>query len=225
MPTILLIRHAQASFGATDYDVLSERGHEQVAALVSGLKRRGIWADRVVSGGLRRQLDTASACAAAAGVEVEVDARWDEYDDRDILAHHGVVPAGLERRPGDQPLTSRQFQEILNEALRSWIAAGERSPAREPWPRFLARTTGALEDVAARLDRGQTALVISSGGVIAALSAWLLGLAPERLIAFNHVSINTAISKLTVGRAGLTLVSTNEHAHLEEAGRALISYR
>ena len=37
MPSILLVRHAQASFGAADYDVLSERGHEQVTALVAGL--------------------------------------------------------------------------------------------------------------------------------------------------------------------------------------------
>lgn len=225
MPTILLIRHAQASFGAPNYDVLSERGHEQVAALVSGLKRRSIWAERVICGSLRRQQETASACAAAVGVEVDLDARWDEYDDREILAHHGAVPTGLECRPGDRPLGSREFQEILNEALRGWIAAGEDSPCREPWPRFLARVTGALEDAAAGLDRGQTALVVSSGGVIGALSASLLGLEPEALIAFNHVSINAAISKVVVGRAGLTLVSTNEHAHLEEAGRALISYR
>lgn len=225
MPTILLIRHAQASFGSADYDVLSERGHEQTAALVSGLKRRGIWADRVVCGSLRRQLDTATPCAASAGVEAELDARWDEYNDRDILAHHSTVPAGLERRPGDEPLTSREFQEILNEALRTWIAAGEESPCHEGWPGFLGRTTAALEEVAASLDRGETAFVVSSGGVIAALSASLLGLAPEALIAFNHVSINTGVSKITVGRAGKTLVSINEHAHLEEAGRALISYR
>lgn len=225
MPTVLLIRHAQASFGAADYDVLSERGQEQVAALVAGLRRRGIAANRVFSGSLRRQLDTAAGCAAAAGVEVEVDTRWDEYDDREILTHHGDARVGLEQRPGDAPISSREFQEVLNAALRSWITAGERSPARETWQRFLARATGALEDVASGLDRGQTALVLSSGGVIAALSTVLLGLAPERLIAFNHVSINTAITKLAVGRGGITLVSSNEHAHLEEAGRALVSFR
>jgi|SRR5579884_241560 len=225
MPTILLIRHAQASFGSADYDVLSERGQEQVAALVAGLKRREIWPERVVCGSLRRQLDTALPCARAAGIEVEVDERWDEYDDREILAHHGAIPAGLERRPGEEPLTSREFQEILNHALRGWIAAGESSPCREGWPQFAARATGALDQVAERLDRGQTAVIVSSGGVIAALSASLLGLAPEALVAFNHVSINTGISKVAVGRSGMTLVSTNEHAHLEEAGRALISYR
>ena len=205
--------------------MLSERGREQTAALVTGLKRRGLWGDRVISGGLRRQRDTASPCAAAFGVELEIDERWDEYTDRDILEHHALLPAGLERRPGDAPLSSREFQEILNEALKAWIVAGAGGPSAETWPRFQERVSTALAELAGQLDRGQTALVISSGGVIAALSASALRLAPEALIAFNHVSINTGITKLTVGRGGTTLISSNEHAHLEESDRALISYR
>jgi broad specificity phosphatase PhoE len=225
MPSILLIRHAQASFGTDDYDQLSERGHTQTEALVAGLARRGIQADRVISGGLRRQRETAAPCAAAAGVELEIDERWDEYVDRDILSHHSEVPAGLEHQAGDAPLSSREFQEILNRALQAWIAAGSDGPARETWPGFEARVTSALHEVAARLGKGQTALVVSSGGVIAALSAGLMGLPPQALVAFNHVSINTGITKLVVGRGGTTLVSANEHAHLDEADPSLVTYR
>jgi broad specificity phosphatase PhoE len=225
MPSILLVRHAQASFGSADYDVLSALGQAQTAALVAGLERRGIRADRVLSGGLRRQRDTAKPCAAAWGLRVEVDERWDEYEDRDILAHHSDVAAGLERHPGDAPLSSREFQEILNRALTAWIEAGAASPSRETWDRFSARVENALNELADALGKGQTALVISSGGVIAALSASLMGLPPTALIAFNHVSINTGIAKLTVGRGGITLVSSNEHAHLEEADPRLITYR
>lgn len=205
--------------------MLSERGHEQTTALVAGLGRRGITPDRVISGRLRRQRDTAVPCAAAAGIEVEVDERWDEYEDRDILTHHATIPAGLEHHEGDAPLSSREFQEILNQALRGWISAGADGPCTETWPMFEGRLASALGELAAGLDRGQTALVISSGGAIAALSARLMGLPPAALIAFNHVSINTGITKLTVGRGGTTLVSANEHAHLEEARGGLISYR
>src|SRR5262249_18562994 len=155
-------------FGTADYDVLSERGHAQTEALVAGLARRGIAADRVVSGELRRQRDTAAPCAAAAGGELEIDSRWDEDEDRDILGNHSDVAAGLEQLPGDAQLSSREFQEILNRALREWIAAGDSSPSGETWPRFHARVTGALGDVVTSLGKGQTALVISSGGVIAA---------------------------------------------------------
>ena len=220
-----MIRHAQASFGTADYDVLSKRGHEQVGALVAGLQRRGIAADRVTSGALRRQRDTAAPCAAALGLGVTVDDRWNEYDDRDILTHYSSVPAGLERHPGDDALSSEEFQQILNHSLRQWIAAGSASPCREPWPRFLERLIAAMDDVTCDLERGQTALVISSGGAIAAITVALLGLPPNALIAFNHVSVNTGITKLVVGRSGTTLISSNEHAHVEETDAALISYR
>lgn len=225
LPSILLIRHAQASFGTADYDQLSDRGHAQTEALVTGLARRGIRADRVLSGGLRRQRDTAAPLAAAAGVELEIDERWDEYTDRDILSHHSDVAAGLEQHPGDAQLSSREFQEILNRALRAWVAAGEDGAADETWPHFHSRITGALADLAGGLGKGQTALVVSSGGVIAGLSATLMGLPPEALVAFNHVSINTGITKLVVGRGGTTLVSANDHAHLEEADPELVTYR
>jgi broad specificity phosphatase PhoE len=225
IPSILLIRHAQASFGEADYDVLSERGRAQVEALVAGLERRRIVPDRVISGDLRRQRDTAEPCARPPGRAVTIDARWNEYDDRDILTHHASVPAGLERRPGEETLSSREFQQILSDALREWIAAGSSGPSREPWPRFQGRVTAALGDVARVLRKGETALVVSSGGAIAAITAALLGLPPEALVAFNHVSVNTGITKLVVGRSGTTLVSSNEHAHLDEADGSLISYR
>jgi hypothetical protein len=39
----------------------------------------------------------------------------------------------------------------------------------------------------------------------------------------NPVTINTAITKVVSGRSGLTVVSYNEHAHLD--GTELLSYR
>ena len=226
MPTILLVRHAQASFGAADYDVLSAVGHEQVAALVAGLERRGITPACVVSGALRRQRETAEPCAAAAGLDITIDDRFNEYDDADVLTHHSTSPARLAHHAGDAPpLSSREFQVILNEGLRSWVAAGTSSPCRLPWPSFHGQVTAALGDVAGDLSKGQTAVVVTSSGVIAALAASLLGLAPDAFIAFNHVSVNTAITKVVVGRGGTTLVSYNEHAHLEAADAALITYR
>jgi broad specificity phosphatase PhoE len=179
----------------------------------------------VYSGSLRRQLDTAGPCARALGRTVCVDARFDEYADRDVLGHHSHVHAGLERQPGDQPLTTREFQEILNGALRGWIAAGAGGAATETWPAFLGRLRDGLAEVAGGLGKGETALVFSSGGSIAALVASLLGLPAEAMITLNHVTINTGITKLAVGRGGTTVVSFNEHAHLDEAGGSLVTYR
>lgn len=174
---------------------------------------------------MRRQRDTAAPCAESFGLEPVIDARFDEYVDRDILEHHSSVHAGLEIRPGDQAMSSRDFQELLNVALRAWIAAGAEGPCREPWPSFVGRLTAALEDLARGLGKGQSALVVSSGGSIAALTASLLGVPPETMVALNHVSINTGITKLTVGRGGINVASINEHAHLEGPGGSLVTYR
>jgi hypothetical protein len=53
----------------------------------------------------------------------------------------------------------------------------------------------------------------------------LLGVPPAAFVAFNRVVVNTGITRLAHGRGGTTLVSFNEHAHLESPGRSLITYR
>jgi broad specificity phosphatase PhoE len=196
-----------------------------VAALVAVPQARCVHAARVVCGDLRRQRDTAAPCAETFGVALEVDPRWNEYVDRDVLTHHATVPAGLDRHSGDAALSSREFQGILNDAIRGWIAAGADGPCDETWPAFLTRGEAALRELALSLGRGEVGIAVSSGGVIAALTAAMLELAPEATIAFNHVSINASITKLTVGRGGVRVISVNEHAHLESGADSLVTYR
>ena len=58
MGRLLLVRHGQASFGADDYDALSELGHEQARVLGESFARRGIRPELVLSGSLRRHEGT-----------------------------------------------------------------------------------------------------------------------------------------------------------------------
>jgi broad specificity phosphatase PhoE len=227
MPIILLIRHAQASFGTADYDALSERGHAQVEALHHSLTRRGIVADRVVTGSLRRQRDTGRRWAEVAGPAATIDERWNEYDDDDVLSHHSTVQTRLQRRPSDTgpAVSSRQFQVLLDQALERWIDSGPGTPAAQTWPQFIAQINGALDDLGRGLLPGQTALVFSSSGVIAAAAASLIGLPEQAFVPLNRVSVNTAVTKVIVGSRGSTLVSYNDHSHLEEAGDDLVTYR
>src|SRR4051812_13061461 len=173
MPTVLLVRHGQASYGADDYDVLSERGHRQSAAVAQALAARGIRPALVVAGSLRRQRDTAAPVLEAAGVELGVDPAWNEYDSDDVLTHHSDSGVRMDRTdaPADAPqVSSRRFQEILDAALLDWIAAGTDSSADETWPAFVSRATAGLERVVAQLESGQTAVVSTSGGVIGVLA-------------------------------------------------------
>ena len=209
---MLLVRHGQASYGGPDYDVLSERGHAQAERLAADLVRRGFAAERMVSGRLARQRDTAAVLG-----EFTVDARWDEYDADDILAHHSETAARLER-PGLVALSPREFQDVLEAALLAWVAAGDASPCAETWPAFAARVAAGLEAATER-----PTLVCTSGGAIAAACVGLLGIAPEAFVALNRVTVNTGVTKVVRGRSGTSLVSFNEHGHLEADG--LVTYR
>ncbi len=219
MPTLLLVRHGQASYGAADYDVLSERGAEQAAATHEALTARGVRPDALTSGDLRRQRDTARPW----GVEPRLDPRWNEYASEDVLRHHATVPASLEHREDAPQLSSRDFQGLLDGALLGWISAGADGPAAEPWPAFRSRCLAALEEAMAGLGSGQTGVVFTSGGVIAAIAAGLLDVPDAALVPLNRVAVNGAVTKVVGGRRGTTLLSYNEHAHLEAGG--LITFR
>ncbi|MCE7007157.1 histidine phosphatase family protein [Kibdelosporangium philippinense] len=202
MPLVYLIRHGQASFGADDYDVLSPVGHRQGKHVGAELRRRGVRADQVWSGSLKRQRDT--ALAAELDADPRQDSRWDEFD------HIGLV-----REIHGDVVTPRSFQESLDVALRQWD--GLRG--------FTETVASALADLRKSLESGQTAVVFTSGGVIAAVCASLWGLDANGFVAVNRVSVNCGITKLVVGRSGTSLVTYNDHAHFEGEHRDLLTYR
>lgn len=221
MPSVLLARHGQASFGAEDYDVLSGLGHRQAAALGAELARRGSVPARVVSGAMRRQRDTAAELTAAAGFSAtaEVDPRWDEYDHLALLDHHaaGPLPVAADADGG------RAVQRALDGALQAWTA-GDCADCGRDWPAFRTETAAALDEMLGGLGSGETGVAVTSGGVIAATVAGLLGLPPEGFVALNRVIANASVTTVIRGRGGTALLAFNEHGHLlGEPG--LLSYR
>jgi broad specificity phosphatase PhoE len=227
LPTIVLVRHGQASYGEADYDVLSPTGVRQAAHVAQVLQAGGLTVDRVLSGALGRQRGTAEPIAAAFGHPVEVDPRWDEYDSDDIMEHHSDHPARQHRTPGsDAPaLSSREFQVVLERALVGWLRAGSAGPAREPWPRFNGRVTAALADLGAGLGPGQTGVVCTSGGVLAAVGVALLAVPATTFVAFNRVTVNVGLTRIAYGRSGATLLAFNEQGHLTGHDGTLLTYR
>ncbi len=214
---MLLVRHGQASFGAADYDNLSDVGREQSEVVGHELARRGLRQPVTLCGTLRRQRDTALLALAAAGVQAEpvVDGRWDEYDHLELLKRY--IPPEQAESDG----SSRGVQPLLDRALAAWVQDGDDGG----WPSFLGGATDALAALAAELPRGRDAVVFTSGGVIAAVCAHLLGGGAPSVVALNRVTANGAITKLTLGRGGTSLVSFNDHAHFEGDARRLLTYR
>lgn len=229
MGQVLLVRHGQASFGARDYDALSDLGRRQADIVADALRARIGSVDVVASGALSRQRDTAAPLAAALlppGAAVAEDERWAEYDHEALLARQGgawrrrAAVAAETARTRDP---KRAFQQALDEALTSWVADPEAEGRGESFGVFTRRCGAALDALVADLDGGSAA-VATSGGVIAALAARELRVDGEGWIRLNRVMVNTGVTKLVTGRRGVTLVSLNEHTHLE-ADRELLSYR
>jgi broad specificity phosphatase PhoE len=221
MPVVLLVRHGQASFGTHDYDRLSDVGRRQSELVGEELARRQLRDPVVVHGTLRRQRDTAKLALEAAGwddVAVTVGGRFDEYDHLELVKRYVRAPDDADPPTSALP-SSRQVQGLLDAALLAWVEHGDDGG----WPAFRDGALAAFDDVVAALDKGQDAVVVTSGGVIAALSTALLDIPPTGLVALNRVAANGAITKVVVGGSGASLVSFNEHTHVERAG--LVTYR
>lgn len=225
MPTVLLVRHGQASFGAADYDVLSELGRRQAEIVATSLAERGYHPARLLSGTLRRQQETAASFVALGAPESEIEPRWDEFDPDDVLTHHSDSGLRIEGEGAGETLTNRGFQAALEPALAEWVAHAERSPTAQTWPQFSGAGPAALADLATELTAGQTAVVVTSGGAIAAVVGALLGAPAEVFAALNRVLVNASVTKLAIGATGTNVVSFNDHAHLEAVDRELVTYR
>ena len=198
---------------ADDYDVLSETGRRQGEVVAGELRRRALRSPVAVAGTLRRQRDTAAL--ALPDAPLRVDPRWDEYDHLGLLERYPPA-TGAPAHNG----SSRSVQVLLDAALQSWI-----EDVAGTWAAFSGGAADAVHDLVASLDAGQDAVVFTSGGIVAAVCAGLLGLGPAGVVALNRVTANGAITKLVVGRGGVSLVAFNDHAHFEGPGRELLTYR
>lgn len=230
MAHIYLIRHGQASFGAADYDQLSELGHRQSVRLGEHLRAQSahggpVW-DAVITGGLRRHRQTWAGIAEGSGLTLE-PLEWpglNEYDSealaKALQADHLLQPA----EPGAQEQHFKQHFRLLRDALAQWMA-GTISPAGMPsYPEFVAGAVGALTHIRQHLAE-QNVLVVSSGGPIATLVGHLLHTSPETTIELNLQIRNTAVTELVGTRQRQRLVCFNTLPHLTVADQqAWITY-
>jgi broad specificity phosphatase PhoE len=218
---VLLVRHGQASWGAADYDVLSATGAEQSRVLGVSLARRGIRPDVVVRGAMRRHRETAEHALLGAGwdVPVEEDLGWNEFDHLQMLELH---PPALGE---GEELTRAAFQEWFEQATRRWTSGDYADEYDESFASFCERVGAGLRRTVERLDAKQTAIVVSSGGPVSWVTASLLGGGAALWMQLNPVTVNASVTKVVVGGRGTTLVSFNDHSHLETADPSLVTYR
>jgi broad specificity phosphatase PhoE len=211
MGTLYLVRHGQASFGAADYDQLSELGRRQSERLGQYWRERGITFDAVLTGTLRRHAQTWAGIAQGAAYtnEVQALAGLNEYDSEAVIA--AIHPQPLQKP--DTPELYRHHFRLLRDGLRQWMN-GVVSPKGMPsYDDFLAGVTGALDQV--RKNHEGNVLIVSSGGPIATAVGHVLGTTPETTIELNMRIRNSAVSEFTFNPKRHSLLSYNTLPHLD----------
>ncbi|MCL8252983.1 histidine phosphatase family protein [Aeromicrobium fastidiosum] len=213
MGSIHLIRHGQASFGAADYDQLSELGYEQSSSLGVSWEASGWAPTSAVAGGMKRHAQTAIAAidASGEGDGYDVDPGWDEYD------HLALAKAQDSSAMGSD---TKAFQRTLNIAITGWMA-GEPGPG-EPYETFRSRVMASFDDVVAQATSGRQVAVFTSGGPIALVASHLLAGDDSLFQRINDVIVNASVTTVIVGASGARLLAFNETGHLP---RDMVTFR
>lgn len=213
MAELLVIRHAQASFGADDYDRLSELGTRQSEVVGAHLRAVDWLPDRVLTGTLTRQKQTLAAMGVTTPPEVHPG--FDEYDFHDLLHHRfgGDVPDPVK---ADRKTHFRTLRETILDWQKGGIAA-----ASESWDAFHTRVSDALRF--ATETEARRVLVISSGGPIGQLVTSTLKAPAAMMIELNLQVKNTSITRFVFSRGRVMLSEFNATPHFD-AAPDLLSY-
>ena len=234
MPTVLLVRHGQASFDSDDYDRLSPLGARQAAHLGDWFGRCARPVHALHRGALLRHRQTAEHFLEALPpplrpqAEVRVDPGFDEYDHDAILL--ALRPdfadkSAMRAWTSQQPQPRRAFQALFAEAMQRWMA-GAHDDYPETWAAFQSRCLAALQRSIAAAPEAKSLVIVSSGGPISAICQALLGLSDERTGELCYGLVNSGVTRLLHGAGRISLHALNDIAHLEVQGDpGLVTYR
>ena len=224
MTRLYLVRHGQASFGAADYDRLSDGGRRQAALLGGYWRRTAVCFDAVFAGPLRRHAETAreamARLAPAAGpLPLQIVAELEEIDtDRilsaqreRLLATHPDLAAAYQRRHHD----TNAYRQVMARAVRQSLARGLDQVGDDDVGRFLAQVRRGIARVVAAAGAGRQVAVFTSGGTIAATLQTALDLAPTAAVDVGWQIHNTSVSVFEASDGRLQLISFNATAHLD----------
>ena len=213
MGNLYLVRHGQASFGAADYDNLSELGQRQSVRVGEYFARKGLQFEAVLTGTLRRHAQTWAGIAQGAGLTLQPTV-WpglNEYDSAAVIATISPLPL---TRPDTPELYKHHFR-LLRDGLTQWMN-GVVSPKGMPtYTEFVRGVTGALEHV--RKTHTGNVLLVSSGGPISTAVGHILGTAPETTIELNMRIRNSSITEFAFTPKRHLLLTYNTLPHLDDA--------
>lgn len=239
MQTLLLIRHGQASFHGPQYDVLSDKGHEQSRHLGQYLATMAHKPIEVVFTGPRaRQRDTAATMAAAASVhgltlpQATVLEELDEYPAISLLKRGLPVlcedddelrdwlgPAFAEATTFS---SMPNFDRVFRRVQAAWMSSQLSLDGIETFADFQERVCRVLAYIAEEAG-GRRAAVVTSGGPVAMAMQLALDLSDLKAMRVSEIVANTGLTWLRKSSDEWLVTSFNGLPHLTDP--ALITYR
>ena len=223
MGMLYLVRHGQASFGAANYDQLSELGHKQCVRLGEYFKAKGLHFDAMLRGSLKRQEQSlAGVMEGLHQPSAPVSSVWPALNEYDSTAVLRTVQAHALPAPNSTDEYRNHFR-LLRQGLTRWTA-GEITPEGMPtFNDFKSGIVAALDHV--RNSHSANVLMVSSGGPIATAVTHVLGAPSEVLIDLNMRIRNSAVTEFSFTPKRHQLHSFNNLPHLDgEAWADWVTY-
>jgi broad specificity phosphatase PhoE len=232
MSKIILIRHGQASYGAADYDNLSEKGIEQSKALGEYFVKQKIKLDKIYVGKLKRHLQTFEAFTEAFkqnNIELPIPVFLQELNE-----HHGneTLRLGFEhfinqyehaKKLADEikenPKQQRRNSLLIFEMFFKEYTTGRFNFEHESvqsWVDFRSQTKKGIEQIKNEIGSGETVGVFTSGGTKSSIIGDCLRVDEEQIAEFNLVMKNTSFSQLLFSKNKINILTMNETPHLPD---------
>jgi broad specificity phosphatase PhoE len=230
MSVLTLVRHAQASLFAANYDELSELGREQSRLLGEYWVRRRIDFDEVYCGPRARQQQTAEIVGA---VYTQAGRRWpepvvlpelDEYDFGSLLRNLAPVLSDQDaafaellarhRRDESGPDRVRDFQKMFTALTQYWVTATVEGI--EAFPAFRERVARGLRRVTEAPGSGRRVALFTSAGFIGTAVRLALDAPDRTALELNWRVRNCSLTEFVFTKNRFTLDSFNTIPHLED---------
>jgi broad specificity phosphatase PhoE len=235
MATIYLVRHGQASFGAENYDKLSELGCRQASVVGEYFRDQGVRFDAVYSGDLSRQRETARLAIASQPADVihHIDPRFNEIQNDEQVKC--LMPEVVKINPKVQALvekglsSSKDYQKVIDAVFNYWVSPACNDARIQSWADFSGDTRQALTDVMQAQGSGKTIGIFTSGGTLATIVAQILGLTGEQTYQLYEPIFNCSVTQIFYNGSKVSLSYFNDNSFLQvlggQRGEELISYR
>jgi broad specificity phosphatase PhoE len=211
MGILYFVRHGQASFGADDYDHLSQLGERQSVQLGRYFASKELAFDSVLTGTLRRHTQTLNGIAEGLGCDLQA-VQWpglNEYDSEALIT--SVHPEPLDKSPTAE--NYRQHFRLLRNGLQQWMQEKTEPEGMPSWAKFKQQVRDVLDQV--RQSGKQHVLLVSSGGPIACALGQVLSTPPEATVELNMRLRNSSVTEMVFTDKHYALQTYNTLYHLD----------